>query len=72
MPLTLALHCIKQTILDEIALPNIQSTIIYKFDVRQTEEEQNIIKMCMIVEFGFSTNNISEVSVIFDMINFLQ
>jgi hypothetical protein len=63
---------IKQTILDEIALPNIQSTIIYKFDVRQTEEEQNIIKMCMIVEFGFSTNNISEVSVIFDMINFLQ
>jgi hypothetical protein len=62
---------IKQVILDEIAKPNVQSQVIYEFTPTLSEEEKGILKMCMILEFGFSTNNISNNAVIIDMINFL-
>jgi hypothetical protein len=62
---------IKQVILDEIAKPNVQSQVIYEFNPSLTEEEIGVFKMCMIVEFGFDTNNISGNAVIIDMKSFL-
>ncbi len=44
---------IKQLILDEISRPNIQKLIIYIFDRYVNSEEQEIIKMCGLLEFGF-------------------
>ena len=63
---------IKQLILDEIARPNIQSQIIYTFETQQSDDEIEIIKMSMIIEFGFDTNNISNNSIIIDMKKFLE
>jgi len=62
---------IKQVIMSEILAPNVQSQVIYNFSSSQTDEQVNVIKMCMIIEFGFTTINISNNSVIIDMINFL-
>jgi hypothetical protein len=62
---------IKQVILDEIATPNIQSQVIYEFTPLLTEEQIGVFKMCMIIEFGFDTNNISSNAVIIDMKSFL-
>jgi len=63
---------IKNLIIQEIATPNIQSLVIYNFQIPQNEEERNIIKMCMIIEFGFSTDNMNENCVIIEMIKFLS
>ncbi len=63
---------IKQLILNEIATPNIQSQIIYNFSSIQTKEEQNIIKLCSINEFGFELSNINDNYVIIDMKQFLE
>ena len=62
---------IKQIIMAEILAPNVQSQVIYTFLIPQTDEQINVIKMSMIIEFGFTTNNISNNCVIIDMINFL-
>ena len=62
---------IKQIILNEIAAPNIQAQVIYNFETPQTDYDIEVIKMCMTIEFGFTTNNISSNSVIIDMSNFL-
>jgi hypothetical protein len=62
---------IKQVIMDEILTPQVESHVIYNFETQQTDEEVNVIKMCMIVEFGFDTNNISSNAVIIDMKDFL-
>ena len=62
---------IKQIILNEIATPNIQAQVIYNFEIQQSDYDIEVIKMCMTVEFGFTTNNISSNSVIIDMSNFL-
>ena len=61
----------KSVIMAEILVPNVQSQVIYNFSSSQTDEQVNVIKMCMIIEFGFTTNNISNNAVIIDMINFL-
>lgn len=63
---------IKQLILDEIARPNINQYVVYNYETQQNKLEQQNIKMCMILEFGFSTENISEYSVVIDMIDFLK
>lgn len=63
---------IKQLILDEIARPNINQYVVYNYETPQNKLEQQNIKMCMILEFGFSTENISEYSVVIDMIDFLK
>ena len=63
---------IKQLILNEINIPNINQYVIYNFETPQNKLEQQNIKMCMILEFGFSTENISENSVIIDMMDFLK
>lgn len=63
---------IKQVILNEILTPNVQPQIIYNFEMVQTDEEVGIIKMCMIIEFGFDTVSINNNTVIIDMKNFLQ
>ena len=62
---------IKQIILNEIATPNIQAQVIYNFETPQSDYDIEVIKMCLTVEFGFTTNNISSNSVIIDMSNFL-
>lgn len=62
---------IKQIILNEIATPSIQSQVIYNFEYAQSDYDIEVIKMCMTVEFGFSTNNISYNSVIIEMKDFL-
>ena len=61
----------KSVIMAEILVPNVQSQVIYNFSSSQTDEQVNVIKMCMIIEFGFTTNNISNNDVIIDIINFL-
>lgn len=63
---------IKQLIMAEILAPNIQSQVIYNFERSQTDEEVSVIKMCILIEFGFETNNISNNAVIIDMIKFLN
>jgi hypothetical protein len=63
---------IKQTILNEISVPNVQYQIIYNFETPQSDYDIQVIKMCMIIEFGFSTNNISSNCVVIDMINFIN
>ena len=63
---------IKNLIMQEIATPNIQSLVIYNFQIPQNEEERNIIKMCMLIEFGFSTDNMNENCCIIEMIKFLS
>ena len=62
----------KQKIIDEINAPNIQKNIIYNFSKEQTDDEKDIIKMCMIVEFGFSTNNLNNQFIMIDMEKFLE
>lgn len=61
----------KQMILDEINRPSITQYVVYNFETPQNREEQQNIKMCMILLFGFSSNNISEYSVVVDMMDFL-
>jgi hypothetical protein len=63
---------IKNLIMQEIATPNIQSSVIYNFEIPQNDEERNIIKMCMIIEFGFSTDNMNESCCIIEMKKFLE
>jgi hypothetical protein len=63
---------IKAVILNEIATPNIQEEIAYNFETPLNKEQQKNIKLSMIVEFGFSTDNMSENCVIIDMKKFLE
>jgi hypothetical protein len=63
---------LKQIILNEIMTPSIQSQVIYNFETQQTDFEVEVIKMCLTVEFGFTTFNINTQCVIFDMSNFLN
>jgi hypothetical protein len=62
---------LRQIILNEISVPNVQSQVIYNFETLQSEYDIEIIQMCMLLEFGFKTHNISSNSVIIDMSNFL-
>lgn len=63
---------LKQIIMDLIAIPDIQSQVPFNFPEPMTDDQLNVFKMCMLVEFGFITNNISNESVIIDMIKFLE
>ena len=63
---------IKQLLLNEISVPNINQYVVYNFETPQNKLEQQNIKMCMILEFGFSVENIGENSVVIDMMDFLK
>jgi hypothetical protein len=63
---------IKEFILNEIATPNIQEIVLYNFETPLSKDQINNIKLCMIVEFGFSTDNMSESCVFIDMKEFLE
>ena len=63
---------IKQAILHEISTPNIQETVVFDFETPLTTEQQNNIKLCMIIEFGFFTNSIDSYRVYIDMKKFLE
>ena len=62
---------IKQIIISEILTPSVKSQVLYNFEYLQSEYSVEVIKMCMLIEFGFSTNNISGSCVIIDMKDFL-
>lgn len=62
---------IKQIIINEIEVPNIQSKMVYTFESYQSEYDLEVLKMCMLLEFGFITNNISSGCVGIDMLDFL-
>lgn len=63
---------LKQKIINEINEPRIQKYVVYNFLVEQTNEELEVIKMCMIIEFGFSTDNLNNQSIMIDMKDFLK
>lgn len=65
---------IKQFILNEITIPNINlSVIIYNFDTPITKYQQNIISICFKLEFGFDLEyNINENFIKIEMYNFLN
>jgi hypothetical protein len=63
---------VKQAILAEIAAPNVQPYFFHQINTALTREEREIIKLCMILEFGFYTDNITETNcIIIDMKQFL-
>jgi hypothetical protein len=63
---------IKEKILNDIATPNIQEKVNYYFETKQNEEQRNNIKLCMIIEFGFYSNEINEDCIVVDMKFFLN
>ena len=63
---------IKSLILQKISEPSIQSLVIYNFETLQDDEERNTLKQCMIMEFGFETNNMNESCCIIEMKKFLE
>ncbi len=62
---------LKEFIINEIATPNIQEEIIYIFETPLNDEGIKNFKLAMIVEFGFSTDNMSSNVVFIDMKKFL-
>lgn len=62
---------IKIAIINEIQAPSIQEQFTYNFETPQSETQRNNIKLAMIVEFGFYTDNINENTIIIDMKQFL-
>jgi hypothetical protein len=62
----------KAFILNEIAAPHIQKEVVYNFETPLNKDQLNNIKLSMIIEFGFSTDNMSGYCVFIDMIKFLE
>jgi hypothetical protein len=63
---------LKAFILNEIATPKIQEEVVYNFETPLSDEQMKNFKLGMIVEFGFSTNNMSSNVVFIDMKKFLE
>lgn len=63
---------IKQLILNEIATPNIQENVVYTFENPLTKDQQNILSLCSVVEFGFKIDNMNEFCAVIDMKKFLD
>ena len=61
----------KEKIINEIITPKVQKYVVYEFSWKLTDEEKDIIKMCMMVEFGFTTDNLNNESIMIDMEKFL-
>lgn len=61
----------KQKIINEIITPKVQKYVVYEFSWVLSDEEKDIIKMCMLVEFGFTTDNLNNQSIMIDMEKFL-
>ena len=62
----------KAFILNEIATPNIQEEVIYYFESPLNKQQLKNIQLGMIVEFGFSTNNVASDCIFIDMRKFLE
>ena len=63
---------IREYIYNTISTPKIQEQIKYKFETQQTPEQQEIIKLLMIVYFGFYPTYMSDEYCLIDMKNFLD
>jgi hypothetical protein len=61
---------IKEYIKNTISIPNIQEMITYTFEIPQTVEQIKNIKLCMILEFGFYSDEITNEYCIIDMKKF--
>lgn len=62
----------KTYIIDTIISPKIQEMIKYTFEIPQTIEQLENIKLNMIIEFGFYSNEMTSDYCIIDMKNFLN
>ncbi len=62
---------IKQLILNEIATPNILEYVKYNFSSPKSEEQQSILNLCLLVEFGFTTQSMTSNFVVLEMKHFL-
>lgn len=63
---------VKQAILYEISTPNIQGTVVYTYETPIDRQSVQVLKMCLLLLFGFNTNNISENCVVIEMKSFLE
>lgn len=63
---------IKLAIINEIQAPSIVEQFVYNFESEQTEEQRNNIKLAMIIEFGFYTDNMNGNTIMIDMKKFLE
>ncbi len=63
---------IKIAIINEIQAPSIVEQFVYNFETPQSETQRNNIKLAMIVEFGFFSNDMNENTIMIDMKQFLQ
>ena len=63
---------VKQLIIDEIARPNVQRKILYKYDNPISRADVEVLKMCLLLEFGFLTNEITDTNLAIDMVKFLE
>jgi hypothetical protein len=63
---------VKQAILYEIATPNIQGIVVYTYEQPIERQSVEVLKMCLLLLFGFNTNNISENCVVIEMKSFLE
>jgi hypothetical protein len=63
---------LKQVIIAKINEPAITSmNLIYNFTNQQTDEQQQIFKLCFQIEFGWMNDNINNNVVIVDLSKFL-
>lgn len=62
---------IKIAIINEIQSPSIVEQFVYNFETPQSETQRNNIKLAMIIEFGFFTDNMNENTIMIDMKQFL-
>ena len=62
---------LKQSILDEIAAPNIVAQLKYTFTMPMTDSQINIFKLCYLVEFGWVPDFVTNDSITIDMVRFL-
>ena len=70
-PMYAIILAIKQHIIDTITAPAIQKNINYNFETPLSNEQQENLKLCSLVEFGFVLD-INATFVIIDMMKFLD
>jgi hypothetical protein len=63
---------LKQHILDEIHAPNVQPFIKYDYDHQQTLEDLDVIRACILIEFGFLVYTTDLDFIQIEMIKFIQ
>lgn len=63
---------LKQHIIAEIHAPNVQPFIKYDYEQPQTPEELDVIRACILIEFGFLIYTTDSNFIQIEMIKFLE